>query len=61
MTPILDVDLLPGEAEWQRAYVLLGFVIHGHHHGYHKNIIPLARSEPCLKICDHSGVEPVLG
>lgn len=36
------------------------YVIHGHYPCYHEKLIPLAPSEPFLKICDRLGVEPVL-
>jgi len=58
--PVLSTDLLVGDAEWQRAYVLLAFVIHGYVHGSRKKIVPLSLSEPFLQVCRHLGVEPVL-
>lgn len=58
--PVLGVHGLHGEADWQRAYVLLGFVIHGYCHGCGTDLVPLTLSEPFLEICEHLGVEPVL-
>ncbi|KAJ5937225.1 Indoleamine 2-3-dioxygenase [Penicillium verhagenii] len=58
--PILDVDLLLTEPEWQRAYSVLGFLTHAYIWGgtKPKDTIPPCITKPFLKICTHLGLPP---
>ncbi|KAJ5928109.1 Indoleamine 2-3-dioxygenase [Penicillium verhagenii] len=58
--PILDVDLLLTEPEWQRAYSVLGFLTHAYIWGgtKPKDTIPPCITKPFLKICAHLGLPP---
>ncbi|KAK5098020.1 hypothetical protein LTS08_006775 [Lithohypha guttulata] len=58
--PTLQTDQFMSESDWQRAYVVLGFTVHGLIHGTKQNSIPSSLAEPFLRVCDHLGVQPVL-
>ncbi|KAK5069839.1 hypothetical protein LTR64_007978 [Lithohypha guttulata] len=60
LLPALETDHLSSESDWQRAYVLLGFIIHGLVHGAKQKNIPASLAEPFLRVCEHLGVQPVL-
>ncbi|KAH7380314.1 indoleamine 2,3-dioxygenase alpha type [Phaeosphaeria sp. MPI-PUGE-AT-0046c] len=59
--PILDTDLLLTEAEWRRAYSILGFMAHGYIWGGESpsDIVPPSVSIPFLKACRHLELPPV--
>ncbi|KAL5119816.1 tryptophan 2,3- dioxygenase [Pleosporales sp. CAS-2024a] len=59
--PILNTDLLLSEAEWRRAYSILGFMAHGYIWGGEKpvDIVPPSISIPLMKTCEHLGLPPV--
>ncbi|KAF2822120.1 indoleamine 2,3-dioxygenase alpha type [Ophiobolus disseminans] len=59
--PILDTDLLLTEAEWRRAYSILGFIAHGYIWGGDRptDIVPPPISIPFLKACQHLELPPV--
>lgn len=63
--PLLSTQNLQTELDYHRAYVVLGFLIHGyvwqHHHRQQANDrIPKQLAEPFLLVCDHLGLHPVL-
>lgn len=53
--PVLDTDLLLTEAEWRRAYSLLGFVAHAYIWGGERpaDVVPPSISIPFLQTCTH--------
>lgn len=59
--PVLDTDLLLTEAEWRRAYSILGFIAHGYIWGGDSpaDIVPPSISIPFLKACQHLEMPPV--
>ncbi|KAH8724050.1 indoleamine 2,3-dioxygenase alpha type [Phaeosphaeriaceae sp. PMI808] len=59
--PILDTALLLTEAEWRRAYSILGFIAHGYIWGGDSptDIVPPPISIPFLKTCQHLELPPV--
>lgn len=59
-TPNIELQRLRHESDWQRAYVLLAFIIHGLVHGCRQANITSNIADPFLQICEHIGVEPVL-
>lgn len=58
--PLLELDRLTGEHDWQRAYVVLAFLVHGVVHGCNQKRVPLALSAPFLQVCEHIGMRPVV-
>lgn len=58
--PHLTTDDLRTEADYQRAYVLLSFIIHAYVHGCKQHIVPVSLSEPFLTVCDQLGLKPVI-
>lgn len=60
LLPALSVDHLCDEHQWQRAYILLAFLIHALVHGSHRTTVPAVLSVPFLAVCDHLGLRPVL-
>ncbi|KAL6708525.1 Indoleamine 2,3-dioxygenase [Coniothyrium glycines] len=59
--PVLETDLLLSEAEWRRAYSILGFIAHGYIWGSDKpaDIVPPSISIPFLRTCQHLELPPV--
>ncbi|KAF1918333.1 indoleamine 2,3-dioxygenase alpha type [Ampelomyces quisqualis] len=59
--PVLETDLLLTEAEWRRAYSMLGFITHGYIWGGERpaDIVPPSISIPFLKACQHLELPPV--
>lgn len=59
--PILSTGYLHTEAEWQRAYVVLTFLLHAYVWGgdVPEEIIPPALSIPLLEVCEHLDMPPV--
>jgi len=59
--PVLDTELLLTEAEWRRAYSILGFIAHGYIWGGNTpaDIVPPSISIPFLKTCNHLELPPV--
>ncbi|KAJ4376175.1 tryptophan 2,3- dioxygenase [Neocucurbitaria cava] len=59
--PVLETDLLLTEAEWRRAYSILGFIAHGYIWGGDRpaDIVPPSISIPFLKTCRHLELPPV--
>ncbi|KAF2851828.1 indoleamine 2,3-dioxygenase alpha type [Plenodomus tracheiphilus IPT5] len=53
--PVLETDLLLTEAEWRRAYSILGFIAHGYVWGGDRpaDIVPPSISIPFLAACRH--------
>lgn len=62
--PNFGLGYLESEPEWRRAYVVLGFLIHGHVWAGSATapieVVPPQLAEPFLEVCTHLGVEPVL-
>ncbi|KAJ6780092.1 hypothetical protein PWT90_01021 [Aphanocladium album] len=62
--PLLDISYLEDEAEYRRAYVVLGFLIHAHVWGSSASgpceLVPPQLAEPFLEVCQELGVSPVL-
>lgn len=60
--PVLSTDRLISEAEWQRAYVLLGFITHAHVWGGEtpEEILPPQITIPFLTVSSHLELQPVL-
>ncbi|EDU42910.1 indoleamine 23-dioxygenase family protein [Pyrenophora tritici-repentis] len=59
--PVLDTDLLLTEAEWRRAYSILGFIAHAYIWGGDRpaDIVPPSISIPFLETCKHLELPPV--
>ncbi|KAF1951223.1 indoleamine 2,3-dioxygenase alpha type [Byssothecium circinans] len=59
--PILDTDFLLTEAEWRRAYSILGFFAHGYIWGGDTpaDVVPPSISIPFLQTCKHLELPPV--
>ncbi|KAF2122829.1 indoleamine 2,3-dioxygenase alpha type [Lophiotrema nucula] len=59
--PVLETDLLLTEAEWRRAYSILGFIAHAYVWGGDapSDIVPPPVSIPFLKTCKHLELPPV--
>ncbi|KAF2126855.1 indoleamine 2,3-dioxygenase-like protein [Dothidotthia symphoricarpi CBS 119687] len=59
--PVLSTDFLLTEAEWRRAYSVLGFIVHAYVWGGDRpaDIVPPPISIPFLKICQHLELPPV--
>lgn len=58
--PSLNMKYLRNEPEWQRAYVLLAFIVHALIHGCKQSAVPNKIATPFLQICDHLGLQPVI-
>lgn len=58
--PAFPVEHLCQEHQWQRAYIVLAFLIHAVVHGHHQTTVPVVLAEPFLIVCSHLGVQPVL-
>ena len=58
--PVLSVNKLIDESDWQRAYVLLAFLVHGVIHGCKQKVVPAALSVAFIEVCEHLGMEPVI-
>ncbi|KFA72108.1 hypothetical protein S40288_02300 [Stachybotrys chartarum IBT 40288] len=60
--PVLATDRLQGEAEWRRAYVLLGFLTHGYVWGGETpdEVLPPQITVPFLRVSEHLELPPVL-
>ncbi|KFA46888.1 hypothetical protein S40293_03639 [Stachybotrys chartarum IBT 40293] len=60
--PILSVDFLQSEAEWRRAYVILGFMMHGYIWGgdHPEEVLPPQITVPLLQVSNHLELPPVL-
>lgn len=58
--PDFDVSKLTDAGDWQRAYVILGFLTHAWVHGCKQSIVPAILAEPFLQVCERVGLEPVL-
>ena len=58
----LNTDFLTFDSEYQRAYVVLGFIIHGYiwSNNPPRTEIPPQLSEPFLQVCEYLKTEPVL-
>ncbi|KAK3994250.1 Indoleamine 2,3-dioxygenase [Cladorrhinum sp. PSN332] len=59
--PVLSTAHLKTEAEWRRAYVILGFLTHGYVWGGDKaaEILPPSISVPLLAVSNHLSIPPV--
>ncbi|EED19669.1 Indoleamine 2,3-dioxygenase subfamily [Talaromyces stipitatus ATCC 10500] len=59
--PVLSTAYLHTEAEWQRAYVVLTFMLHAYVWGgdVPEEIIPPPISVPLLEVCEHLDLPPV--
>ncbi|KAK4224226.1 Indoleamine 2,3-dioxygenase [Podospora fimiseda] len=59
--PVLSINHLKTEAEWRRAYVVLGFLTHGYVWGGDKaaEILPPSISVPLLAVSNHLSIPPV--
>ncbi|KAJ3493226.1 hypothetical protein NLG97_g4861 [Lecanicillium saksenae] len=62
--PLLSTSYLEHELQYRRAYVVLGFLIHGHVWGNSASgpceRVPPQLGEPFLEVCQELGVSPVL-
>lgn len=58
--PILELDYLRRDNDWQRAYVTLAFLVHAVVHGCKETKVPLALSGPFIGVCEHLGIQPVV-
>ncbi|KAL9056443.1 MAG: hypothetical protein Q9162_002924 [Coniocarpon cinnabarinum] len=59
--PVLSTARLASEAEWRRAYSILGFISHAYIWGGDgpAEVVPPSLSVPFLSTCDHFGLPPV--
>ncbi|KAE8342478.1 hypothetical protein BDV24DRAFT_42200 [Aspergillus arachidicola] len=59
--PILSTSYLQSEDEWRRAYVVLGFILHGYVWGGSKpsERVPPQITIPLLEVCQHLELPPV--
>ena len=60
--PLIPTNHLLTQLEWQRAYVVLGFLVHAYVWGADRPTVdvPVQLSEPYLQVCSHLGMEPVI-
>ncbi|PLB53423.1 Indoleamine 2,3-dioxygenase subfamily [Aspergillus steynii IBT 23096] len=59
--PMLSTVYLASEGEWRRAYVVLGFILHGYVWGGNKPAekIPPQLTVPLFEVCEHLELPPV--
>lgn len=57
---VLELDYLRRDSDWQRAYVVLAFLVHAVVHGCKATKVPLALSAPFIGVCEHLGIQPVV-
>lgn len=60
---ILNTERLTSLAQWQRAYVILGYLTQGYiwqDKAQPAAVVPASIGEPFIQVCKHLGMEPVL-